>query len=409
MPLFKKKKTPKEEFKEFYEEFREKYIPEEYNQLNFLDYFTDEEINVFLEISNRSDGKTTTTFMFFLYATRFFKEIRLAFIVRHFELNISIREAIMNVMIDFPELFDSDKLFFQSSVDYMRVFYDNEEIALIYDLNNALDLKNYSMKIKHFPVLIFDEFLTMTKYYQDNEAFKLDLIYSSVDKIHDRELIKQPKIILLANPINFESEILSSLDIFEVLEQMEINSFQIYGNIFVEMLRNDKVNEVKTSLFPNLNKENVTGEFNFNRYNLVSQKKYNYEKEKNISFQIKIDDFYTIEFVDSSIPLLRVISVTENEEFCLNKKDETKNRKFLNNEKFYRESIKRKFHKDLFKFANNFSKNYILENENLITLNYFKILKMVDKKKNEEIEEVIDELRKEDLRLSILSKFGGYE
>ena len=58
--------SPKERFLKDFERFR-KTIPKEYNQLNFVPYLTNDDLTVYFEMSNRSDGKTTTFFSFIFF------------------------------------------------------------------------------------------------------------------------------------------------------------------------------------------------------------------------------------------------------------------------------------------------------------------------------------------------------
>ena len=394
--------SPKEKFLKDFERFR-KTIPPEYNQLNFVPHLTNDDLNVYFEMSNRSDGKTTTFFSFILYMATKNEHVRLSFLTRHFELKRAVKDNIMDTMLLFSHLFDSSSLIFTEVADYTKVWYNGEDIAVIYDLNNASDLKNYSTYLKKFKLIIFDEFLTLPSDYEINESYKLDLIYSTIDKDSNNPLFKHPKIILLTNPVNFDSEILASLEIFDVLEKMQVNTYQIYRNCFIEIIRNDNANEKKSiGIFPTntLNSGNITGTFNFNRYNLIDNFNTLYEENKNNTISIKINDTTSLLFFKFKNKFYVKLKFTDNNDnYCLNLKDQTKTCKYID-DSYYNSYFSKRYKLGMVLFADNYTKNYIFDN-NLDEINLQKCLSLcvkLRKSKNDSDIKIYKEIQKNNLK-----------
>lgn len=369
--------SPKEKFLKDFERFR-KTIPSEYNQLNFVPYLTNDDLNVFFEMSNRSDGKTTTFLSFILYMAAKNEHVRLSFLTRHFELKRAVKDNIMDTMLLFPDLFDTSSLIFTEVADYTKVWYNGEDIAVIYDLNNASDLKNYSTYLKKFKLIVFDEFLTLPCDYEINESYKLDLIYSTIDKNSNNPLFPHPKIILLTNPVNFDSEILASLEIFDILEKMEVNTYQIYRNCFIEIIRNDNANEKKsTGIFPtkSLNAGNLTGTFNFNRYKLADNFNTLYEENKDKTISIKINDITSLLVFKFNNQFYTKIKFSDNNDnYCVNLKDQSETCRYLD-DSYYNSNFSKRYKLGRVLYADNYTKNYIFDN-NLDEINLQKCLSL---------------------------------
>lgn len=64
---------------------------------------------------------------------------------------------------DESPLLDNRKLQFRKTQFYTVVIYDDLELAIITDLNEATNLKYYSNFIQKFPVIVYDEFLALKR------------------------------------------------------------------------------------------------------------------------------------------------------------------------------------------------------------------------------------------------------
>src|SRR5699024_2962898 len=118
---------------------------------------------------------------------------RLALFNRNMILRTSYQELI-NDILDISTIFDRRDFNFIRSQYYVSLNYKDKTIALISDLNNASELKYFSNYLKKFPIMIYDEFLTLETEYLPDEWVRLKTIYESIDRIEKYPLIHKPKI-----------------------------------------------------------------------------------------------------------------------------------------------------------------------------------------------------------------------
>ena len=353
--------------------YKKNYLPKMYNQLELLDELCNTELDYYISITNRGDGKSFNYASALLYLSNSL-DIGVTFIVRHYTLQQRVKELIEEILITLKWV-DVSNLWFRNTDDYIIVGLGDKEIALITDLNNASDLKFASQVLKYFPIIVYDEFLAEARDYVHNETKKLQMIYRSIDRIADRDYIVFPKIILLGNPVNFESPILPDLKLFSALQNQEINTIQQYRNILLELRRNDDVNSSKNlRIFNDESDSNISGQFQFSNYLLVNENEYA-KLEINANFaRIDIGDnraLYVISNEDNII--LSVESLNGEEKFCLKLEDETDEKQFLS-ERYFKKNFIKKYEKNLFLYKDSFSRTFIQRDENLMSLNFFKLL-----------------------------------
>lgn len=375
-------------FKSLLKEYREKYLPLEYNQLHLLDELLNGDIDWFISVTSRGDGKSfnyTGALAFLCYHLKF----GCAFIVRHWTLQEKARTLISDV-VDTIGMFSSEDLTYKNDTDYIIIYIKQRPVFFITDLNRASDLKQASHLMKEFPVILYDEFLTLPSDYVSNEYQKLKIIYQSIDRKADRPFIKQPKIILLGNPVNFDSPILPALKIYNALQTQEINTIKQHRNILLELRRNDARNEIKNSrVFPTENDENFTGQFQFSTFMLASDKEYTSNLRNAKIVRIKLDDTLMFKVLHNDINTILSIEQSDNEEeFCLSLSDVNEKRQLIT-DKYYKERFVKKYNKNLFKFKDAFSKNYISNNETIKMIDFFKCLPYNKSVETEEIYETV--------------------
>ena len=212
---------------------KRKNIPQEYNQIELLNELTNPDIDWLVSISNRADGKS---FNYINTAIDLAIEYDIKFVLM--SRTYMLRLAYMNLVytiIDKSKDKDLKFLFFKRNEDYIDVFYNDKSIAIITDLNNATDLKYYSNYLKEFPLIIYDEFLAIESDYLTDEWERLQNIYESIDRVANRPYIHNPKILLLGNAVNFNSPLLSELNLFNKLENHPINTMKIYNKIVIHL------------------------------------------------------------------------------------------------------------------------------------------------------------------------------
>src|SRR5699024_2804073 len=110
---------------------------------------------------------------------------------------------------------------------YVSLNYKDQTIAIISDLNNASELKYFSNYIKKFPIIVYDEFLTLETEYLPDEWVRLKTIYEYIDRIEKYPLIVKHKIFYFSNAVNFDSLLFHVLEMFNILENHLINEARI--------------------------------------------------------------------------------------------------------------------------------------------------------------------------------------
>lgn len=376
--------------------------PDQYNQTQLLTKLTDDSIDHYMSLSNRGDGKTFSYFKAFLKISIKF-DIKIFFIVRKFTLRNAIMDIIEGIFYETDDL-NSSQLFFRKSDDYVTVIYQEKEIAVISDINNAIDLKQYSTFLKNFPILLYDEFIASKGEYSFEEWKSLQFIYSTVDRGEDRiysDYFSHPKIFYLGNTENFDSPIISNLQLFNILENHEINTMTQYDNVLLEMRLNESANEKTNSrAFKDDNHAHKTGEFKTNNYQVKDVNMIAYEDRQLVYIKL-VDSYIEIDFsIKHQIFLLSIVHECESYDFNTRMSDNTDTSIYLD-ASFYKDNFYKKYENEIFKFKNYFSKVYILDE--YINLNLFKCIKL--KMTNDEVDnEKIRQVNEKDILLKKLSK-----
>lgn len=271
---------PDKQFKKFIYKFRMNHIPEQYNQIKMLEELNNPDIDHFISISNRTDGKSIN-YVHALLKIAIDYDIGLSFFSRNMMLRTSYQELI-NDIIDISTIFDRKDFNFIRSQYYVSLNYKGKTIALISDLNNASELKYFSNYLKHFPIMIYDEFLALQDEYLPDEWVRLKTIYESIDRIEEYPLIHKPKIFYFGNAVNFDSPVLHGLKMFNILENHPMNTAKIYHydfHIMLEINRNENANERRnTRAFGSANDSMTTAQFETNPYNIATDNDRNHIK-----------------------------------------------------------------------------------------------------------------------------------
>lgn len=270
-------------------------IPEQYNKVLTLDYLLNPEVDMLVSITTRGDGKSYQYFYVLLKLAMKFKEFKLCIIARHYTLRNAYGQLIEQIFTDNGVAM---KDFVLRRTDfYIQVYYKNEQIALITDLGAATDLKYHSSILRHFRMIVYDEFLALDGDYLPDEPDRLKTIYESIDR-GENELLPNPKIMLIGNPVNFNSPLLAYWDMFNYLETQKMNTVEKFDNIVIERFRNDNINTQKNArLFAQKDNSSVTGEFKQNTALVVkSAMKHTYQ----YAFSLMLDNTYhlTVSYSD---------------------------------------------------------------------------------------------------------------
>lgn len=370
--------------KEYYKHLNEfiDSIPNQYNQIMLMKELFNNDLDYYISISTRTDGKSYNYIAFLLSLSIKF-DIKFLAITRHYTLRKSLEELIFDIMKTHTYFKDKEyALYTRRTDDYIAIGIDNKDICCISDLNNASDLKLRSSFLKQFEIIAYDEFLTLPEDYAGDEYQKLKTIYQSMDRQHKTDKrgeiqLMHPKILLLGNAVNFDSPILAQLDIFEKLENFKINSIRKFDNIIIEMRKNENTNKKRNlRAFANDGDESMdNAQFNFNRYKLAS-KGIKKDIMKNFD-EFVIQDkqvFIQVRFSPENFKMiLKVIPFSYTPYYTTTLNNQSEKCKFLNENYFNPLFIKKHENNDLIYYENSYTKNYILNN--LPYLNLFLLCK----------------------------------
>lgn len=371
--------NPDQLYLDYVDKFRKKHIPPQYNQVKMLDELNNPDIDHFISISNRTDGKSIN-YVHALLNIAIEYDIGLSFFSRNMMLRTSYQDLI-NDIIDISTIFDRRDFNFIRSQYYVSLNYKDRTVALISDLNNASELKYFSNYLKKFPIMIYDEFLALQTEYLPDEWVRLKTIYESIDRMESYPLIHKPKIFYFGNAVNFDSPVLHGLEMFNILENHPMNTAKIYKydfNIMLEINRNENANQRRnTRAFGSSNDAMTTAQFETNNYNIATDEDRNHIKKNPRFIYIKLkSDYLKVWFNRDSLNIILSIQSIINEPYLYNMqlKDKKEHSTYLNESYFDDDHIKR-IDKGVYKFENNFSKNYITTDFN--DLNRLKINKLI--------------------------------
>lgn len=391
------------------EAFRKKNIPKKYNQIELVDHLLDDNIDHYISISNRTDGKTINYLHYFIdYAIR--TGVGFTLIARHYTVRFSYQKVIQEIIDTINTKYDPKRFHFIRNDFYILVGYEDKELGLITDLNQATDLKYLSNYLKHFPIMIYDEFLALESDYLPDEWERIKTIYSSINRKEDIPEIKIPKIFYLGNAVNFSSPILANLDIFNKLENQEINTVQIYDNIAIEMRKNEEANERRNLRAFNEENDSMTqGQFDINNHNIVNKNYLSMINKNKNKIVVKTLLGYLVIYYNRDNYYLYLVATPyqPNYDFNVAIKDNKESSVYLD-DSFYDPEHYLKYNKDIYKFYNQYSKDYVLDYEsNLSNLKLYKLIQLVESSKADtEIKEnQLEDTYIEDSKKALFKKF----
>ena len=367
-------------YKNYIEQFRKKHIPKRYNQVKLLDHLDDPEIDHFISISSRTDGKSIN-YVHALLNIAIDYNLGLMFLSRNMMLRQSY-QTLLEDIFDLSTVLNREDFSFIRTQYYVSLNYKKRTIAIIADLNSATELKYFSNFIKKFPIMVYDEFLAIESDYLSDEWIRLQTIYESIDRVEEYPLIYKPKIFYLGNAVNFESPILHGLEIFNILERHPLNTMKVYKydfNIALEINRNENTNELRnTRAFGSKNDSMSTAQFQTNDFLIATENDKNHIKINPRTIFIKLkNDYLKIWFNPDDLTTILSIETTMTKnhyDYNQQLKDNTVSSIYLN-ESYYNENHIKKYDRGFYLFENNFSKNTITSEHN--NLNWIRINKII--------------------------------
>ena len=381
-------------------------VPAQYNQIELTRELLNEEIDHYISISNRSDGKSFNYIHFFMNLAIDY-DLKFMLLCRKYTVRDSYQSLLLKIA-DKSKILSSDKLVFISTQHYQGVVYNNEMIGIITDLNSATNLKYLSNFLSDYPIIIYDEFLAIEGDYLPDEWEKLKTIYSSVNRDFDLPLIKFPKIFYLGNAVNFSSPILSQLKLYNHLENHPINSMKQYGNIMLEMRKNENSNNERNLRAFNEWEDNLTsGEFSINDYRIASDDDRKGMLKDRVEIVIKLDDqFLKVDYQKQTKKIiLSILGYAEDYDFNLLIVDNKETSVFLK-DTFYNDNEIKKHNKGYYLYDNAYSKEFFLSNYNYMRLNIRKVIKYyLTNAEQEEKEKITEKNEIDEIKRNLVNRF----
>lgn len=403
----------KKKIKKFIDKFRKENIPENYNQVAGTEQVIfNDDIDYLMSISSRTDGKSFNYIgMFLAIAIQFPKAgLEICFFVRHYTLRQARIDLIFDIMDTMP-FFDVNLLEFERGDFYTSVEYNGRVIAIICDIPKSQDLKDNSAFIKKFPIGIYDEFITLETDYVPSEDYHLAKIYSSIDRVDNRPIIKHPKFIFLGNPENFQSPVFSMTNTYNVLEDHEINTGKVYDNVYLEMFRNENQNEKMNSrALRFVGNAPSSGEFQINKTYIARDIDRNRVEMNGFSyFNIKLEEgFILVKYnLKTRETLLSYKPKADKYDYCTNIKDYKEGVKFLK-ETYFKETHWKSHQRGRYLYENEFTKTLIVNDSQLISL---KIWRLVAEHRTKHVldedlpDKQLTQISEREMRNAIMRKF----
>lgn len=391
---FTKQKTIHEELLELVNSF-----PDRFSHLEpFLGLFDPEKnSNVAFHVSSRSDGKTTGHTRAIYKLAQDYDLPTLIILPSDFMQ----RQMTNEMQFDLRDYCDCDPHLLETRKNKFgeEVLYDGKLIFGTCNLGDAMELKHSKGFLRRFGIAWIDEFIRFTSEYLADEIERLQMIIETMDKDFEREM--DIKVLWTGNPMNFEAPVFEEYDMFEILENHELNKTEEYTvmlddtsiNVLLGVYKNEAVNEMKSSkLFKSRNGSNE-GEFIFNNYKL---KKLNKDIPTSHTVLQITDNQYVHIYKQLETVILGYSSGTkQTPDYTLDLTKVTKQTRYLP-DTFIRPEYSKRFRKALYCYENAFTRVQFANNPKLMQIGYHRLAKEPPLEVDENIEwlEVMNEIER---------------
>lgn len=240
-------------------------IPKQYNKVLLLNYLTDPDVRLLMSITTRGDGKTYNYLLALIKIALKFDRFKFMLLSRHFTLRSVYEDTLRDIINENFKLGKRD-LFFDVSDQYTIMYINDNPICLITELKKATDLKYSSQILRHYRLIVYDEFIALRGDYLPDEAMMLKTIYESVARPDNSGILEIPKIMLLGNPVNFDSPLFSFFDLYQVLEKQKLGTIEKHGKVVIERFKNSEATKsIDRDIFGGTNDYSYGGEFITNK------------------------------------------------------------------------------------------------------------------------------------------------
>lgn len=371
----------KKGLEKYLKDFRKKYIPPQYNQLEFLEGLYDPKCATMISISNRRDGKTFNVINFLLHLALDYGLPTIIFTSHDF-IRASMVEQVRDVVHKAKDLHEK-QLTNLHTTEFDRMFYDDTDVFMVTNLDNATDLKNFSGLLSMYALTWYDEFLAVDGIYDPNEFAYFETIFQTMDR-GERDFLAplggMRKAIFTGNAVDFGSPFLAHWDLYEALSETKMNTVKKYKFFYIERRRNDSANEdaIKNPMFSS-DSDSFTGNFIYNSFAIKKN------KEAGNFYKVKIPKLHgggcIVVYYEQK--LLGYTPDEEDYSFALSLDDVTKDSVYVSNEKYIKDDFYKKYDqkngKSIYTFTNAYIKRLVIEN--YPNINFDKLTKLYRRKK----------------------------
>lgn len=385
--------------------YREKYTPQDYNQMELLEAILKGDINNGVDITTRSNGKSTN-YIGMLGKLAIDFKFQLGIVIDHPYQWESMIESLKDSARHYEWTDNPEEDFWSYNLKTAIKFgVGTHELGVIMSVNKPADIKKMYATVCNCKFIIYDEFIRSDESYYNKEDVYFKEIKETCDKkasikeIADLFPDNKSKVLLLGNPKNLNNPILSSMGVIKILEETETKDLMIKGKTGVRLDSNAKTNEqyIDTEFMPYLETETIDNLFKINKHGIVSSDKVidMLRNPNHVSAKIKLDEDSSLEIINlDKTYVLSFTRDTSNCTYTLDLSYKSDDMYYLDDDLFIDVGYMDRFYKQSFiKFDTNFTRQQVL-NSNLIGLNIFRVIAL-EKSKNKSSKEVnINEYQK---------------
>lgn len=356
----------------------QKKIPDPYNKLELATNFFNNRYDLFTSITTRGDGKTYGYYQMMLQLALKYPSIKPQFWVRHHELRNDIIQTVEEILIDKIGV-NAETVISKRLPNYVIVFANNMPVALIVAIDHAGDLKQASDILSKFKFIVYDEFLALPEDYLANEMWFIETMLTSIDR-NPNSLMPNPKMLLLGNPVNWDSQLLSYYGMLNALEKQPINTIQEHPlpnsedkYQLIERIRNDNVNKTKSSSLVIDNSGSTSGEF-FTNTKYIASDEFKLKIKHKVTIKIDTFNYLTIHYNSRKEFYLQITSKPIEYQYCYNLADVNEYAEIIPEYRLDPE-FSYYYEKGKILFSDTMSLRYITSNDIIKSTNFYYMLK----------------------------------
>lgn len=353
-------------------------IPEQFNQLDMLTFLYQDDIDVSMSITSRSDGKTTGAGagLFELGVECGYKTI---IILPTDYVQRGMTDDIIETVGIYTD-YNPQEILIRKRKFATELTYKGHTIMALCNLDDAMELKHNKEFMSQFRLFWFDEFIRFSNSYRPDEVLRYQTLFDTMDK--DFNSPYPVKALFTGNPLNFDSPFFAEWDLYKVLAEHELNTSKVYNmeiedvdnvfnvNIMLEIRKNIEVNKMKAKQIFRDRSGSNSGEFQFNNWHIARP-----TFHENYSHTIvKVDDMnYIYVYQQDGRIFLQVKAYAKDPALCVNLADIDDNCAYMP-DTFRKPKYKNYFINGVYWFMDSYSKNTIINTLNLTDVNFMKVI-----------------------------------